>query len=292
MFRAAGALVLCAAAYEAPAGAFVCLSTNGICLHWEPGQATLRLFLGSAGARLRNGTLTWDENGIDAANDWNSVGAAFHFTVEVGGAFVDPCGPQGPGHACFNTGPPGDNPVLFSPTFCDQSFGPDVIELTNNCYDPRTGVMINAPVFVNNSPGVLWNAYDGPLLFVGTRGLNDIRRVLLHEFGHVLGLGHPDAQGVRAIMTSQESDIDRLQPDDIAGIFSLYPAGGGAAANSCALDPAPPTVGAWLLFALPWLIVARRWCWRAGRSEPADLAGRGQKNAQAQPPVAEHARRA
>lgn len=54
--------------------------------------------------------------------------------------------------------------------------------------------------------------------------INDIRRALLHDFGYVLGLDAPDRNGqtVTAIMNSPRSDLDRLQPDDIAGIRSLY----------------------------------------------------------------------
>ena len=48
-------------------------------------------------------------------------------------------------------------------------------------------------------------------------------RLLVHEFGHVVGLGHPDeaGQNVQAIMNSVVN-YDHLQPDDIAGIRALY----------------------------------------------------------------------
>ena len=47
--------------------------------------------------------------------------------------------------------------------------------------------------------------------------------VLLHEFGHVVGLGHPDeaGQSVGAVMNSAPAH-DRLQRDDIEGIRALY----------------------------------------------------------------------
>lgn len=240
----------------ASAYGFACITFQGKCVRWAAGEVTVRSFLGTpANPPLFNGTASWDDNAVDAANDWNVVGAAFHFTVDTGGQFFDPCGPAGPNHACPNTGPAGDNPVFFTDSVCGQSFGPDIIELTQTCYT-GSGAILNAPVFVNN--GVQWNAYDGPLV----APVNDIRRVLLHEFGHVLGLSHPDKAGqqVVAIMNSRESDIDRLQPDDISGILSLYPSGGGSTGNAssapntgCQMADAPAGTHGWL-FLLPGVL--------------------------------------
>ena len=244
--------------------AFICIqSTSGPCVHWTSGQAFMKSFLGTPGRTLLNGTTTWDENAVMAADDWNAQGASFHFDVSTGAAFNNPCGPRGSGHACTNTGPSGDNPIFFASDFCGMGFG-DIIELTNNCYVPNSGALINAPVFVNSN--VSWNAYDGRIQSdINGVVVYDIRRVLLHELGHVLGLDHPDAHGqhVTAIMNSHVSNLDRLQADDINGLFSLYPSGGGPKPQSppptsgCAVTPADNGTQGLLLIALA-LIFSRR----------------------------------
>ena len=231
-----------------PTRAFVCIAApnNGPCVHWATGAATLNLHLGSAGGTLINGTTSWDTNAVNAANDWTAVGADFHYDLATG-PFSDPCVTQ-PGNGC--PGDPGGNPVVWAPQTCNgMGFG-DIVAATVNCFNTSSGALVNAPVFVNSTAP--FNAYDGPLM----AGVNDIRRVLLHEFGHVLGLNHPNDAGqtVTAIMNGHESDVDRLQPDDIAGIFSLYPNGGGTTTNSmstgCRISPTD-SVQALCLLVLP-----------------------------------------
>jgi hypothetical protein len=52
----------------------------------------------------------------------------------------------------------------------------------------------------------------------------DVETVALHEIGHILGLQHTNVDGaVMFPFVSANTTLRRLQPDDLAGIRSLYP---------------------------------------------------------------------
>lgn len=109
--------------------------------------------------------------------------------------------------------------ALFSSTIFGDKFGSSTLAITLLNY--RGSVMEESDTLFNTA--FSWDSYRGPLL----PSVIDLRRVAIHEFGHSLGLDHPDDKGqhVTAIMNSAVSNIDTVQPDDIAGVTALYGTG-------------------------------------------------------------------
>lgn len=105
----------------------------------------------------------------------------------------------------------------------------------------RDGSIVEAEVLLD--PLKCWAVYTGPLRSTLCAGrwepLQEVRRVVLHELGHVVGLSHPDdgGQHVDAIMNSTEGDLEHVTTDDVAGMKFLreppsgsvlaHPSGGG-----------------------------------------------------------------
>lgn len=54
----------------------------------------------------------------------------------------------------------------------------------------------------------------------------DIESVALHEIGHCLGMLHTTVNGSVMFPTINQNSTSRsLQPDDVAGVYGLYPTG-------------------------------------------------------------------
>ncbi|HEY2800928.1 MAG TPA: matrixin family metalloprotease [Chthoniobacterales bacterium] len=163
----------------------------------------------SSSRQLTGQFRTFNQSAADALSKWNAHLA--HLTLRP--VLNSPVTPSSDDD---------ENSAFFADTVFGDSFGSDVLAVTLT--SQRNGVNEESDTAFNTA--VDWDSYDGPLRPGGTihPGAIDLHRVALHEFGHLLGLDHPDEAGqtVSAIMNSLISDIYVLQPDDIAGARYLY----------------------------------------------------------------------
>lgn len=129
---------------------------------------------------------------------------------------------------------PGDGDGLSTLGFADRPDLDRVLATTNLLVDDSTGSIVEADIVLNSS--FPWSAAAS-----GEAGRFDVESIVLHEIGHLSGLGHSAIgetelrpEGGRRVIAAEAvmfpvafsagSTADRtLRADDIAGISDLYP---------------------------------------------------------------------
>ncbi len=190
---------------------------------WAAGNITMHLQLGGGSGTLPDGSTSWDQAVTQALSTWNGNLGASKFAA-VAGSTV----PRGDGDLI--------NQVFFDSQFYGESFGASTLAITTR-WTLGGSQRVEADVVFNNA--FQWSAYRGNVRSANGRELWDIVRVALHEFGHVLGLDHPDDHGqrVEALMNSILGNRDALTQDDIDGARSLYGGAGGGVQSNIVFPP-------------------------------------------------------
>ena len=204
-FAALAIVIAAVAATSQTADGFVTLGSR-----WARGNITMRMQL-AGGTGLSDGSSSYNAAVGSAAATWNESLNRSRFVAEAGTA---------------GRGGDGDNinQVFFDSNYYGRSFGRGTLAITTR-WTLNDIQRVEGDIVFNNA--YTWDSYRGNLR--GETG--DIRRVALHELGHVLGLDHPDENGQRvdALMNSIIGNLEVLTADDIAGAQSLY--GGGVSGN-------------------------------------------------------------
>ena len=201
-------LILSAVALVSASREALAFATDGD--RWTPNRGVM-MHLNLGGGALQDGFTSFDASAADALNLWNQhlVHVRFRWQMQ------SPLPPKEDDT---------DNSVFFSDKVYGESFGSNVLAVTlistRDSSTTTNDVVVETDVIFNSAEQ--WDSYRGPQ----QASRYDFHRVALHEFGHVLGLDHPNQanpkQTVTAIMNSTIGNIDSLQQDDINGVRSLY----------------------------------------------------------------------
>jgi Matrixin len=169
---------------------------------WPSGTVAFQLALGNAGRTLIDGNVSWNVAAAPAFNCWNPSIQRVQFANTTGS-----------GSASMGDGL---NSIVFASSVYGQSFGSGTLAVTAYRYSGSTMIESDTLFNVNQN----FDSYRGPLRYGSNqKAIGDVRRVLVHELGHSLGLAHANGD---VIMNAVMSDREVPATDDINGAQALY----------------------------------------------------------------------
>jgi hypothetical protein len=216
-----------ATSHVASAFVYVTNSNTGLPVKWQTTPVAMRIQLGT-GTTFSDGT-NFSTSVQAAMQAWNTTLGGSSGSAQFTSTIIPPG--VAPAQNSINE-------MAFSSDVKGTAFEANTIAVTLGYAVGNERV--EADIYFNNAR--TWDSHRGSVPTVPNA--LDIRRVALHELGHVLGLNHPDQadppQSVVAIMNSTVSTQETLATDDVSGVQGLYSPGGVPAndnfANATALD--------------------------------------------------------
>jgi len=152
----------------------------------------------------------------EGARAWNGVrcdrltGAAPTFQLQVGDDLTS--------RVEYLAGRPNVNVITWRPTWGpDADHDPYAAAVTTVFYGARSGTILDADIELNAHAMTPFSADGAP-------GTTDLRTVVVHELGHVLGLAHPSERGAVMYYAAGMGERRRVPTaDDAAGFCAIYP---------------------------------------------------------------------